>query len=91
MRFDDFEPPPRDADAPPQMRLTAVWLNPQRWAIVRVLQCVASRGMLSSVSRTTRSTSASMIFRGAPGLARGGAQRGHYWGRKPMRGLGSDH
>ena len=37
-----------------QMRLTMVWLNPeQRLAIARV-RCVASAGVLSKVSRTTR-------------------------------------
>ena len=56
-----------------QMRLTAAWLNPQRLAIARVLQCVASRGVLSSVSWITRSTAASVIFRGAPG--RGSSSR----------------
>src|SRR5439155_8498460 len=50
-----------------QIRLTAVWLNPQRRAMARVLQCVASRGVFSSVSRTTCSTCSSVIFRGAPG------------------------
>src|SRR6266508_2966785 len=50
-----------------QIRLTAVWLSPHRRASVRVLQCVASRGVVSSVTRITRSTSASVIRRGAPG------------------------
>src|SRR3989475_3678411 len=50
-----------------QIRLTAVWLNPHRRAMARVLQCVAARGVLSSVSRTTCSTCSSVIFRGAPG------------------------
>src|SRR5262245_29782116 len=35
--------------------------------MARVLQCVASRGVASSVWRTTSSTSASVIRRGAPG------------------------
>ena len=35
--------------------------------MARVLQCVASRGVVSRVSRMTRSTSASPIRRGAPG------------------------
>jgi len=56
-----------------QIRLTAVWLSPQRFAIARVLQCVASGGVVSSVSRTTRSTAASLIWRGAPG--RGSSSR----------------
>src|SRR5215469_16186795 len=43
-----------------QMRLTMVWLSPQRLAIARVLQCVASAGVLSRVTRTTRSTWASV-------------------------------
>ena len=38
-----------------------------RAAIARVLQCVASRGVRSSVRTITRSTSASVILRGAPG------------------------
>jgi Tfp pilus assembly protein PilE len=49
------------------MRLIALCVSPLRVAIVRVLQCVASRGFVSSVQRTTRSTCASVIFRGAPG------------------------
>ena len=50
-----------------QIRLTAVWLIPARLAMERVLQCVASGGVASSVSVITRSTSASVIARGAPG------------------------
>ena len=38
-----------------QMRQMAVWLNPLRWAMPRVLQCVASRGVDSNVSVSTRS------------------------------------
>jgi hypothetical protein len=49
------------------MRPTVVWLKPQRLAIARVLQCVASAGVLSKVSRTTRSICASLTRRGAPG------------------------
>src|SRR5438046_10594967 len=49
------------------MRLIALWLNPLRLAIARVLQCVASWGFVSTVHRTTRSTCASVICRGAPG------------------------
>ena len=49
------------------MRLTALWLIPHRRAIKRVLQCVASRGVDSRVSVSTRSTAASLISRGAPG------------------------
>jgi hypothetical protein len=36
-----------------QIQLTAVWLNPLRFAMARVLQCVASGGFVSSVHRTT--------------------------------------
>jgi hypothetical protein len=50
-----------------QMRLTALWLSPQRRAIERVDQCVASRGCVFSVRVSTRSTVASLIWRGAPG------------------------
>ena len=46
---------------------------PATRAMERVLQCVASDGALSSVSVTTRSTSASPIWRGAPG--RGSSSR----------------
>jgi hypothetical protein len=77
-----------------QIRLTAVWLNPHRRAIARVLQWVASRGVLSSVNRITRSTSASPIFRGAPGrgsssspanrcCAKRWRQRPTVWGATP--------
>ena len=37
------------------------------FAIERRLQCVASRGVVSSVWRTTSATSSSPIWRGAPG------------------------
>jgi hypothetical protein len=50
-----------------QIRLTAVWLSPLRFAMARVLQCVASRGVRSKVSAITRSTSTSVILRGALG------------------------
>src|SRR5438309_4400928 len=50
-----------------QMRLTVLWLNPHRVAMARVLQCVASRGVASSVSVTICSTWASLMRRGAPG------------------------
>ena len=49
-----------------QMRLTVVWLRPERWAMDRVLQWVASLGVDSSVSVITRSTSASVTARGRP-------------------------
>ena len=49
-----------------QMRLTVVWLSPLRWAMDRVLQCVASLGVDSSVSVITRSTSSSVTARGRP-------------------------
>src|SRR5271166_4870504 len=49
------------------MRLTALWLSPQRLAIERVAQCVASGGRFSNVRVSTCSTSASLILRGAPG------------------------
>ena len=39
-----------------QIRLTAVWLSPHVLAMERVLQCVASRGVLSRVIVITRST-----------------------------------
>src|SRR5262245_39051398 len=56
-----------------QMRVTVLWLNPQRAAMPRVLQCVASRGFVSNVNRTTSSTAASPTVRGAPG--RGSSSR----------------
>src|SRR5947207_782607 len=40
--------------------------SPLRLALARVLQCVAFWGFVSSVHRTTRSTCASVICRGAP-------------------------
>src|SRR5208337_3056166 len=49
------------------MRLTALWLSPQRLAIERVAQCVASGGRFSNVRVSTCSTSASLILHGAPG------------------------
>ena len=49
-----------------QMRLTVLWLRPERWAMDRVLQCVASLGVVSSVSVITRSTSSSVTARGRP-------------------------
>ena len=49
-----------------QMRLTVVWLRPERWAMDRVLQWVASLGVDSSVSVITRSTSSSVTARGRP-------------------------
>src|ERR1041385_321139 len=56
-----------------QIRDMAVWLNPLRLAIPRVLQWVASLGLLSKVRVITRSTSLSPIVRGAPG--RGSSSR----------------
>ena len=50
-----------------QMRLTAVCDRPASRAIVRVLQCVAPAGTLSSVLAITASMRASSIVRGAPG------------------------
>jgi hypothetical protein len=50
-----------------QIRLTVLWLRPHCRAIARVLQCVASRGVVSRVNVTTRSTAASVMVRGAPG------------------------
>src|SRR5438445_7690138 len=50
-----------------QIRATLLRLRPTRFASDRVLQCVASRGLLSSVSVTAFSTAASLILRGAPG------------------------
>jgi len=49
------------------MRLTAVWLSPAALASDRVLQCVELGGSISNVMVTARSTSASVIVRGAPG------------------------
>ena len=48
------------------MRLTVVWLRPDLWAMDRVLQWVASLGVVSNVNAITRSTSASSIIRGRP-------------------------
>ena len=50
------------------MRLTVLWLRPVRLAIERVLQWVASSGVVSRVRVTTLSTSASEVLRGVPGL-----------------------
>ena len=51
-----------------QIRFTVAELSPHAFAIERVLHCVASRGIDSSVIVTTRSTAASPTVRGAPGL-----------------------
>ena len=48
------------------MRLTVLWVRPQRWAMDRVFQWVASRGVISSVNVITRSTSSSVTPRGRP-------------------------
>ena len=40
-----------------QMRLTVLWLRPQRRAMDRVLRWVVSRGVVSRISVITRSTS----------------------------------
>ena len=48
------------------MRLTVVWLRSDLWAMDRVLQWVASLGVVSNVNAITRSTSASSIIRGRP-------------------------
>ena len=50
------------------MRLMVLWLRPERLAIERVLQWVASVGVVSRVIATTLSTSASAVLRGVPGL-----------------------
>ena len=50
------------------MRLMVLWLRPERLAIERVLQWVASVGVVSRVMLTTLSTSASAVLRGVPGL-----------------------
>ncbi len=50
------------------IRLTGAELMPHAFAIERVLHCVASRCIVSSVIVTTRSTSASLTLRGVPGL-----------------------
>ena len=47
-------------------RLTVVWLRPELRAMDRVLQCVASLGLDSSVSVITRSTSSSVTASGRP-------------------------
>jgi hypothetical protein len=49
------------------MRLIVDWLNPVLAASMRLDQCVAPFGVVSSVSRTTCSTFSSPISRGAPG------------------------
>ena len=51
-----------------QIRFTVAELMSHAFAIERVLHCVAPRGIDSSVIVTTRSTSASLTVRGAPGL-----------------------
>ncbi len=56
-----------------QIRVIAVCESPLALAIERVLQCVAPRGVCSSVIVITRSTSSSPILRGAPG--RGSSSR----------------
>jgi hypothetical protein len=50
-----------------QIRLTVLRLSPHCTASERVLQCVASFGLDSSVIVSTRSTSASLTLRGVPG------------------------
>jgi hypothetical protein len=50
-----------------QMRCTALRLRPLAVAIARVLQWVASAGVVSSVKVNTASTCASLIIRKAPG------------------------
>jgi hypothetical protein len=50
-----------------QIRDTAVCVSPTSRAIDRVDQCVASRGVLSSVLVITASTCSSVIVRGRPG------------------------
>ena len=49
-----------------RMRLMALWQSPERLAVERVLQRVASMRVVYSVSLITRSTSAFGFFRGAP-------------------------
>lgn len=49
-----------------QMRTMAFWLSPLAWAMVRVLQCVAWAGRVSSVRVMTASTFASVSLRGCP-------------------------
>lgn len=58
------------------MRLTAVWSRPVAAAMERVDQWVASAGCSSSVLTITRSTSASVIFGGRPGLGPCAVRRG---------------
>ena len=55
------------------MRLTVLWVRPQRWAKDRVFRWVASRGVISSVNVITRSTSSSLTPRGR--LRRGSSDR----------------
>jgi hypothetical protein len=50
-----------------QIRSTADWVSPTSLAIERVDQCVASRGVVSSVLTITSSTLSSVIVRGRPG------------------------
>jgi hypothetical protein len=56
-----------------QMRLTVLWLRPVTFAMPRVLQCVPSAGVVSSVRTIRASTWASLIVRGTPG--RGSSKR----------------
>ena len=49
-----------------QMRLTADCVSPIFLAMLRVLQCVAPSGLLSSVATTTASTRSAPISRGRP-------------------------
>ncbi len=49
-----------------QMRTMAFWLSPLASAMVRVLQCVAFSGRVSSVRVITASTLASVSLRGWP-------------------------
>jgi len=67
-----------------QIRLIADCDMPASFAIDRVDQCVASVGVSSSVLTITRSTSASVMLRGAPG--RGASARpSSRWSTKRRR------
>lgn len=72
-----------------QIRFTVLRLRPEAAARDRVLQCVASFGVVSNVIVSTRSTSASLTLRGVPGRgsAKGiAAARGSARARARRRG-----
>src|SRR5262245_24833242 len=65
-KLEGFRPMRLQAEGAPDATDRAL-AQPQRAAIARVLQCVASRGLASSVSVTICSTCPSLMWRGAPG------------------------